>query len=131
METVEGIGGVFIYAAQPAALAKWYADHLGIATTHYEAEDIYYRDYLYCDPSDPDREIRSVWAIVPAGDTPRGSGRSFMINYRVKNLDVLLEQLRQAGVTVERTQDEAYGRFAWLTDPEGNQVELFEELVPE
>ena len=50
-----------------------------------------------------------------------------MINYRVENLDYVLEQLRKEGVTVEdRIQNEPYGRFAWLTDPEGNRIELWE-----
>ena len=54
-----------------------------------------------------------------------------MINYRVRNLEALLNQLRDSGVTVDRTQDEAYGRFAWLSDPEGNPIELFEEIEVE
>jgi predicted enzyme related to lactoylglutathione lyase len=49
-----------------------------------------------------------------------------MINYRVANLDKMLAQLRQGGVTVEKVEDHSYGRFAWITDPEGNRVELWE-----
>ena len=50
----------------------------------------------------------------------------FLINYRVANLDRMLEQLRSAGVTVEKVEDYDYGRFAWITDPEGNRIELWE-----
>jgi predicted enzyme related to lactoylglutathione lyase len=49
-----------------------------------------------------------------------------MVNYRVANLDRMLEQLRQNGVKVEKVEDLDYGRFAWVTDPEGNRVELWE-----
>jgi predicted enzyme related to lactoylglutathione lyase len=49
-----------------------------------------------------------------------------MINYRVANLERMLDQLRQGGVTVEKVEDSDYGRFAWITDPEGNRIELYE-----
>jgi predicted enzyme related to lactoylglutathione lyase len=49
-----------------------------------------------------------------------------MINYRMANLDRMLEQLRRSGVKIEKTEDADYGRFAWIMDPEGNRIELWE-----
>jgi predicted enzyme related to lactoylglutathione lyase len=54
------------------------------------------------------------------------STQTFMINYRVANLDRMLDQLRQAGVAIEKAEDYDYGRFAWISDPEGNRIELWE-----
>ncbi|MCM3903587.1 MAG: VOC family protein [Pyrinomonadaceae bacterium] len=54
-----------------------------------------------------------------------------MVNYRVENLDQVLEQLRAEGVQIdERVEEYEYGRFAWITDPEGNRIELWQPLVP-
>ena len=49
-----------------------------------------------------------------------------MLNYRVTNLDRMLAQLRDAGIVIEKVEDYDYGRFAWITDPEGNRLELWE-----
>ena len=64
--------------------------------------------------------IRTTQTAVGPG------GPAFMINYRVANLGEMLDRLRQSGVPVEKIEDHDYGRFAWLTDPEGNRIELWE-----
>jgi predicted enzyme related to lactoylglutathione lyase len=70
---------------------------------------------------------RTVWSLFPADTDYFGPTRpAFMVNYRVANLDRMLERLRQNGVKVEKVEDLDYGRFAWVTDPEGNRVELWE-----
>jgi predicted enzyme related to lactoylglutathione lyase len=75
----------------------------------------------------PEAIGRTVWSIFPDDTDYFGPSRSpFMINYRVANLDRMLEQLRSGGVAVEKVEDYDYGRFAWITDPEGNRVELWE-----
>jgi len=73
-------------------------------------------------------EGHTVWSIFP-GDTKYfgEDGASFMLNYRVKDLDGLLASLRREGVAVNRkVEDTPYGRFGWITDPEGNRIELWE-----
>ena len=113
MEKVLGIGGVFFKARDPQRLAAWYRDHLGLPV----------------EPSQPDPQARIVWATFPADSDYLGSGGArFMVNYRVANLDRMLEQLRLADVTIEKTEDHEYGRFAWITDPEGNRVELWQPV---
>jgi predicted enzyme related to lactoylglutathione lyase len=114
MERVLGIGGVFFRSRDPVKLRKWYADHLGIP------DESFGHMFLADGPT--------VWSPF-AMDTEYfgGSGQTFMINYRVKNLDSILEQLRKADVTVDhRIEDTEYGRFGWGTDPEGNRFELWE-----
>jgi predicted enzyme related to lactoylglutathione lyase len=121
MEKVTGIGGVFIRARDPERMAEWYREYLGISTT-----DGYTR-FLWRNPEQPEESGSTVWSLFPGDTDYFGPTKpAFMINYRVANLDRMLEQLRKGGVTVEKVEDYDYGRFAWITDPEGNRVELWE-----
>ena len=75
----------------------------------------------------------TTWSTFPADTKYFGPGRpaqAAMVNYRVDDLDALLAQLAAAGVTIDPKRDDAsYGRFAWITDPEGNRLELWQPLV--
>src|SRR6476646_3339731 len=75
---------------------------------------------------------QAVWSAFPADTSYFGSGPApFMVNYRVRNLDAMLAQLRAAGAQVdERVEDYDFGRFGWATDPEGNRFELWEPRPP-
>jgi predicted enzyme related to lactoylglutathione lyase len=118
MENVLGIGGIFFKARDPKALAAWYREHLGVPA---ESDQTY--AVLTAAAGD-----QTVWSTFPAGTTYFGSGPSpFMVNYRVRNLDAMLAQLRATGAQVEdRIEEYDYGRFGWATDPEGNRFELWE-----
>ena len=121
MERVTGIGGIFFKAQDPARLSAWYGEHLGIAAQNGHA------DFVWRETDNPEQTGRTVWSLFPADTDYFGrSSASFMINYRVANLDRMLEQLRRGGVVVEKVEDYDYGRFAWITDPEGNRIELWE-----
>ena len=117
MERVTGIGGVFIRSARPDALRAWYAEHLGL-----ELEDF------------GGAVLRGqggetlVWSIFPGETDYFGSrDQQAMVNYRVRDLDAMLEQLRSAGIAVEEHAGEhEFGRFAWATDPDGNRFELWQ-----
>jgi predicted enzyme related to lactoylglutathione lyase len=80
------------------------------------------------DHDKPEQEGMTVWPIFPRDSKYfKASHTPFMIKYRVDDLDALLEQLKQAGVEVDpHREDYDYGRFAWITDPEGNRIELWE-----
>jgi len=121
MERVTGIGGVFFKAHDPKGTAKWYAEHLGIQSSHG------YADFTWREKEHPDQIGHTTWAIFPTNATHFGqSSTSLMIDYRVANLDKMLEQLRRDGVKIEKVEDADYGRFAWIMDPEVNRVELWE-----
>lgn len=117
-----GIGGIFFKATDPKALARWYRKHLGIRIEGTVALFSWRRG------RGPARKGHTVWSIFPAGTSYFGPGRTtFMINYRVKDLDALLSALREEGVDVDpKVEDSEYGRFGWVTDPEGNRIELWE-----
>jgi predicted enzyme related to lactoylglutathione lyase len=118
MERVVGVGGVFFKARDPKALAGWYRDNLGIPV---EA------DQTYAVLASLGAGERTVWSAFPADTTYFGPAGALMVNYRVRDLDAMLAQLRDAGVEVdERTEEYDFGRFGWATDPEGNRIELWE-----
>ncbi len=119
MERVTGIGGVFFKAKDAAKLAAWYRDHLGFGL---EPDQDAVAVFRWHEPG------TTVWSAFPDDTIYFGptEARS-MINYRVENLDRMLEQLRDAGTWVDdRTEDSEFGRFGWATDPEGNRFELWE-----
>jgi predicted enzyme related to lactoylglutathione lyase len=120
-ECVTGIGGVFFKARDPEHLATWYREHLGIPALNSCA------DFSWREKDHPDQVGRTVRSIFPTDTDYFGSSSApFMINYRVSNLERMLEQLRGAGVVVEKVEEYHYGRFAWIMDPEGNRIELWE-----
>ena len=123
MARVTGIGGIFFKSKDPEALKKWYRRHLGIES---RKSDVGVR-FDWRESREPHRSAYTVWAPFPH-DTRYfdPSKQPFMINYRVDDLDRLVADLRAAGVTVhDDAEPEAYGRFAWLMDAEGNRVELW------
>jgi len=119
MEKVTGIGGVFFKGGDHEKLADWYRKNLGIESKDGTAE------FHWREDEQAAKKGRTVWALFPA-DTDYLGGQRFMINYRVSNLPRLLAQLTANGVTIEKTENFEYGSFAWIKDPEGNRIELWE-----
>jgi predicted enzyme related to lactoylglutathione lyase len=119
VERVLGMGGVFFKSRDPQALAAWYREHLGLPI------DV---GHTYGTLSSSAPAEQTVWSAFPADTEYFGSGPApFMFNYRVRNLDAMLAQLRAAGAQVDdRVEDYDYGRFGWASDPEGNRFELWE-----
>jgi predicted enzyme related to lactoylglutathione lyase len=129
-ERVTGVGGFFLKAQNPGKLADWYRDHLGIALQaagQGEQAPRYY-PFKWREKDHPDTVGSTVWSIFPEKTNYFGPGDSqFMINFRVANLDRLLAELRQEGVTViDKVDAEANGKFGWAVDPEGHRIELWE-----
>lgn len=118
MEKVDGIGGFFFRSGNPEKLAKWYADHLGI--------DVVPSDY---DTPAWQTEAGTTVFAPFAKDTGffGDLSQQWMINFRVRDLDAMAAQLEAAGVKVE-VDPETYpnGRFAQLSDPEGNPIQLWQ-----
>jgi predicted enzyme related to lactoylglutathione lyase len=129
---VTGIGGVFLKANNPAALAEWYTKHFGLAFQSAGAEcgagQNYWLEFVYHD--DPDRAKRATvaFAIQSAQSTLPTERHAVEINYRVPDLERFLAQLTASGIAVEKREDYDYGRFAWVRDPENNRIELYQPL---
>lgn len=124
MQRVHFVGGVFIYAKDPKPLADWYAEHLGIETV--VEGTAYYREFMYRRIDDPERTARTTWAIMQAKEE-LPDVKTGMVNYAVDDLEELLDQLRLEKVDIEKVEEYDYGKFAWIVDPEGNRIELFED----
>ena len=123
MKRVTGIGGIFFKARDPAALRTWYQKHLGIDVQVWGGAAFRWTD----DEGNPIGGT-TIWSISEAGgDHFAPSASSFMVNYRVADLQALLRELRKEGCNVlEKTDDSEYGKFGWVMDPEGNKIELWE-----
>ena len=118
MEQVLGIGGVFFKARDPKALAAWYREHLGMPV---EPEQTYGAFASIAAGE------QTVWSAFPVDTSYFGSGPApFMVNYRVRDLDAMLAQLRAAGAGRRPSRGLDFGRFGWAADPEGNRFELWE-----
>lgn len=118
MERVTGIGGVFFRAHDPEGLTHWYAEHLGV-----DAPPASYDESSWRQHAGP-----TVFAAMPEGSDHFGhDGQQWAINFRVRDLNAMVAQLREADIAVI-VHDEDYpnGRFAELHDPEGNPVQLWE-----
>jgi predicted enzyme related to lactoylglutathione lyase len=125
---VVGIGGVFIYSDDAATLSRWYSEVLGITANIESEAPSYMHDFEVREPEGEGRLTHCVWAIFPADAEHPASPLSFTINYRVKDIDAVLAQAASKGAKVVRREDSEYGRFAWLTDPDGREVELYEDV---
>ena len=119
MARVTGIGGFFFRAHDPEALNRWYGEHLGV---------VMLESRTYDDPGWFQDRGECVFAAVdPDSKLPGPPEMSWCINFRVDDLDGMVETLRAEGIPVE-PDPERYpnGRFAWLEDPERNRIQLWE-----
>lgn len=117
---ITGVGGIFFKAKDPKALAAWYRDVLGMPVEVWGGAALRY--------DAPKHPPALAWNVFPASTkyfAPSASG--LMIDYAVDDMDALLARLRSKGVTIlKRDDSDPNGRFAWILDPEGNKVELWE-----
>lgn len=126
MAKITGIGGVFLKCkGDSAALSAWYQEHLGMPLEGFGGAALKWQD-----DSAEDQGL-TVWHLADCDSqwfSPSAS--SVMINYRVDNLDEMLAQLREGGVEIVRgPESHENGKFAWIMDPDGNKVELWEPMI--
>jgi predicted enzyme related to lactoylglutathione lyase len=123
MKRVTGIGGIFFKAADPKTLQAWYKRHLGIDVQSWGGTA-----FTWTDDAGMPVGGTTIWSIGAAqGEQFAPSTSPFMINYRVDDLLALVQVLRDEGCNVlEKVDDSEYGKFAWVIDPEGNKVELWQ-----
>jgi predicted enzyme related to lactoylglutathione lyase len=122
MARVTGIGGVFFKSKDPKELTAWYAQRLGLRLEEWGGALLKWPD------DKADDGGLTVWTVAAqSSDWFSPSDASFMINYRVDDLDALLTELRDAGVDIVKGPEaHENGRFAWILDPDGNKLELWE-----
>jgi len=121
---VTGIGGIFFKTEDTKKLKEWYGKHLGIATDNYGAS------FISRQWNDAESSQYLQWSPMQE-DTNyfKPSKKQFMINYRVENMEWLVDQLKKEGVTIcDEIQTFDYGKFVHILDPEGNKIELWEPV---
>lgn len=121
---VTGIGGVFFKAKNPKEITEWYSKHLGLNTNPYGATFEWFQDEQL------NKKAQTQWAAFDHNSNAfEPSTAGFMINYRVENLESLVQELKEAGVNVlDEIAIYDYGKFVHILDSEGNKVELWEPL---
>lgn len=122
MKKVTGIGGIFFKCKDPKAVNEWYKTHLGFDTTPYGTS------FEWREADDSTKKGVTQWN--PFTENTKyfePSTKDFMINYRVENLEALVEELKKANVTiVDKIESYDYGKFVHIIDLEGNKIELWE-----
>ncbi|WP_233578018.1 VOC family protein [Hanamia caeni] len=122
MKKVTGIGGIFFKCDDPKKMNEWYKTHLGLNTNEYGAS------FEWREESDSTKKGSTQWTpFAQATKYFEPSKKDFMINFRVANLESLLEDLKKEGVTiVDKIETYDYGKFVHIMDIEGNKIELWE-----
>ncbi len=124
---VKGVGGIFFKARNPDSLRIWYSSNLGLVTNEYGSL------FEFREADSPEKKAYLQWS--PFSQKTKyfaPSQKEFMINYRVENLEELLETLRAAGVTIlDTVETYDYGKFVHILDPENNKIELWEPIDSE
>lgn len=119
-----GIAAIMLHSPDPAALARWYSGHLGIAME--PEEGAWHGEVL-----DPASRARTYFGILPL-EQPQGTARrAFTITFRTDSLEAMLAALKQEGVIIDRLEKSEFGRVAYLRDLDGNPIELWAESVPQ
>ena len=124
MKKVTGIGGIFFKTKDPEKMKEWYGKNLGLVTNDYGSV------FEFRSSVKPEKKGYALWSPFKE-DTEyfRPSEKEFMINYRVENLEKLVEELKKDGVTVcDEIETYEYGKFVHILDPENNKIELWEPI---
>jgi predicted enzyme related to lactoylglutathione lyase len=123
MKRVTGIGGIFFKAKDAAALRAWYQRHLGIDVQVWGGTA-----FSWADADGKPTGGTTVWSVsAQDSDQFSPSQASFMVNYRVEDLHALVAALKAEGCNLlDKIDESEYGKFAWVIDPEGNKVELWQ-----
>jgi predicted enzyme related to lactoylglutathione lyase len=124
MKKVTGIGGIFFKSKDPKKMTEWYQKHLGLTTNPYGAIFEWYES------ADSTKKAQTQWTPFP--ETTKyfdPSTKDFMINYRVENLEALVDELKKEGVTIiDKIETYDFGKFVHIIDAEGNKIELWEPI---
>lgn len=124
---VTNLGGIFVKCDNPVATREWYAKHLGFSNSPYGTTF----EWRHIDA--PEKKGYNVWSTFPK-DTKyfEPSSKDFMLNLQVENLEWLLGELKNEGIAqIGEMQVHEYGKFAYIIDPDGNKIELFEPVDEE
>ncbi len=121
---ITGIGGVFFRTAHKTNTLKWFETHFGMKAESWGAV------FPWRDHANPDKEGTTSWGVFENESGYFGNpDQQYMINYRVRNMEDLLEKLKAEGVEIVKPMESIeFGKFAWVNDPDGHRIELWEPV---
>ncbi|WP_289054722.1 VOC family protein [Carboxylicivirga marina] len=121
---VTGIGGIFFKCKSPSQMRDWYKQNLGLVTNEYGSL------FEFRESDKPEKKAYAQWS--PMEEETKyfdPSDKPFMVNFRVENIEALVEELKQEGVSVcDEIETYEYGKFVHILDPENNKIELWEPV---
>jgi predicted enzyme related to lactoylglutathione lyase len=137
MQSINGLGGAFIFTNDPKRLAEWYTTCLGLEFETDNSGGMFWLVFWALNPDDPSRKFDTTFAIMQASTSishPKPDAepesmygdQSYMLNLRTHDLQALLQSLESKGVPVIRREEMIYGKFAWIRDFDGNRLELYQ-----
>ena len=121
---ITGIAAIMLHSSHPAALARWYTEHLGIALD--EEEGAWHGEII-----DSGSGSRTYFGVLPLKQSPAAVHHAFTITFRTGSLESTLQELQQRGVVIDRLEQSEFGRVAYLRDLDGNPIELWTESIPQ
>lgn len=121
---VTGIGGIFFKCKSPSEMRAWYNENLGLTTNDYGSL------FEFREADKPEKKAYLQWSPMEQETKYfEPSEKQFMVNFRVENIEALVDELKQAGVTVcDEIESYEYGKFVHILDPENNKIELWEPV---
>jgi len=127
---VTALGGIFIYSENPQHLAEWYERCLGLKYEYTEESKAYYITFPYRERNST-KERYTIFSILFNDNRPFISDKSFTINLRVTDLREMVTRLKLLSIEALGIESHIEGMFAWINDPEGNYIELWEDVLPD
>jgi predicted enzyme related to lactoylglutathione lyase len=136
---ISGIGGLFIYSENPAELAGWYKKAFKLSFEEFENGNTSYTVFWAKHDTNPERRLDTTFAIMKAkkpiaakvnndDEKDMYGDRNYMLNLRVEDMPTTLKHLAENGIEILSSVDEGYGLFAWVLDPDGNRIELYQPV---
>lgn len=118
MAKIIGLGGIFFKSINPQGLANWYKTYLGLEVFDWGGAVFMPQDYS--------ENTYNIWAVHAHNSEKFAPSQNFMINFIIDNLDELVHSLNENGLNPSEIEVYEQGKFAWVIDPDGNKVELWE-----
>ena len=136
---ISGIGGIFIYSENPGPLAAWYSKIFKLSFDEFEGGNTSYMVFWSKDDNNPKRRLDTTFSIMKAkkpiakkvnndDKTDMYGDRNYMLNLRLEDMQETLKHLKENDVEILSSMDESYGLFAWILDPDGNRIELYQPV---
>ncbi len=136
---INGVGGVFIYSENPSELAKWYQKIFNLNFESFEGGNTSYTVFWSLDEKKSTRRQDTTLAIMKAkkplakkvdndDSSDMYGDRSYMLNLRLVDMKKMISHLEKNKIKILSTMDEGYGLFAWILDPDGNRIELYQPV---